>query len=265
MPRAENVLRVINRNARTIGTDELKTRLPVRRAGHDCFACSSKAHGIFNGLDPMDTAELDRLRQAAVYPGGAILFAEGDVARAIYCVCAGRVKLSSTSAEGRAVILGIAVPGDVLAIRPVSLETAHDTTAETLDLAHVCLIPRHGFLAFLEHNPGVSLALVRKLCGELGDAYRQVRGAVLKQASERLTETLLTLCETFGRPTPDGISLRIDLSQDELASLAGMSRRSLNRVLARLRREGIIESRGRSILVRDSEALRSGLAVSLAY
>ena len=209
-------------------------------------------------------AELERLRQAATYPEGATLFAEGEAARAIYCVCAGRVKLSSTSREGRAVILGIAVPGDVLAIRPLLLETAHDTTAETLDRAHVCLIPKHGFLAFLERNPGVSLALARKLCGELGDAYRQVRGAVLKQTSERLTETLFTLCETFGRPAPDGISLRIDLSQDELAALAGVSRRSLNRALARLRSEGIIESRGRSIFIRDRESLRRGLVVSLS-
>jgi len=251
--------------AGVIGVDDLRTRAPVRFPAHQCSACGVRAGGVFGGLDPTSLVELERLRHAVIHPSGTVLFEEGDSARAIYCLCSGRVKLSSSSEEGRAVILGIAVPGDVLGIGPLLLGTRHDMTAETLERVHLCMFPRVPFLSFLECDPRMGLALARRLSGELSAAYRQVRGAVLKQSSERLAEVLLALCETHGRPVPEGICVRLNLSQEELAALIGVSRRSLNRGLAKLRGDGIIESRGRSILVRNCDALRRRPAALFSY
>jgi len=248
-----------------IAVDDLRTRAPVRFPAHQCAACGVRAAGIFSGLDPATLADLERPRQAAIYPSGATLFQEGGAPSAVYCLCSGRVKLSSSSEDGRAVILGIAVPGDVLGIGPLLLGARHDMTAETLERVHLCVLPRVPFLSFLERNPRVGMALARRLSGELSAAYRQVRGAVLKQSSERLAEVLLALCETHGRPVPEGICVRLNLSQDELAAMIGVSRRSLNRGLAKLRGDGIIESRGRSILVRDAQLLRRGLVAPITY
>ena len=90
-------------------------------------------------------------------------------------------------------------------------------------------------------------------------SLEQVRAAVLKQSCERLIELLKNLCESHGEPTPGGIRLNIKLCQDELAALAGVSRRSLNRGLARLRKLGILEPRRGLLVVRDIAALHSAL------
>ena len=43
----------------------------------------------------------DRLSSKKLYPKGSVLFVEGHAARGVYVLCAGRTKLSITSAVGK--------------------------------------------------------------------------------------------------------------------------------------------------------------------
>ncbi len=230
---------------------------------HHCDSCDAKFDGIFSVLDPARLQELDELRQKTIYPAGAVVFLEGDTPCGVYCVCAGRVKLSSASPDGRAVIFGIAEPGEVLGVRSLLSGRPHDLTAETLEQTQLCFIPGNNFTRFLHSHGDVSLKLAQRLSNELYDAYRQVRGAVLKQSAERLTELLLMLCQNHGAPATEGISLTANLGQQDLAEMAGISRRSLARTLAKLKSLGIIECRRRHIIVHDYAALRNWLSAQV--
>lgn len=225
-----------------------------------CFACSSKPGSVFCDLPQAALLELDTLRQASVHPKGSTVFLEGDQPQAIYCIGAGQVKLTRSSREGRDVVLGIATAGDVLGVRPLLIGRPHDVTAETTEKTRLCLVPRHDFLGFVKRNGDVSLRLAEKLSINLGDAYQQVCGVVLKPTAERLTELLFELCQAQGQPAHDGIGFKTNMGQDELAGLVGVSRRSLNRALATLRESGLIECRRRCIIIRDPVALQSRLA-----
>ncbi|MBI4463530.1 MAG: Crp/Fnr family transcriptional regulator [Acidobacteria bacterium] len=185
---------------------------------------------------------------------------EHDEVRAAYCVCSGQVKLFCGSPDGRAAIVAIAKAGDVLGARELLLGKPHDLTAITIERTHLRSIPKEPFLDLLRRNGEFSLRLAQKISGELGEAYRKVSGAVYKSPSERLTELLLALCQSHGESTPSGINLKTNLCQEEIAELVGISRRSLSRVLAELRRRGLIECRRRSILVLNPIALFDWLA-----
>jgi CRP-like cAMP-binding protein len=258
MPREDSTWR-LNRKRPTFGVDDLSARQPLRQIVHNCEACSSRPHTIFAGLDCPRLRELDQVRYPSAYPAGATVFLEGTPPLGAYCVCSGQIKLSTISSDGREAIAGIAAPGDILGVRPALLGRPHDMTAGTTEQTLLCIIEKNDFLEFLRRNGDVSLRLTQKLSADLYQAYRQIRSATLKRSAERLTELLVALCQTHGETTPEGISLRTNLCQEELAGLAGMSRRSLNRTLARLRDQGIIECGCRSILIRDSAALRNWL------
>lgn len=225
-----------------------------------CSECSSRRGGIFSDLDHSHLLELEQLKQTSIYPAGALVFMEGEQPRAAYCICSGQVKLSTSSPDGRTVILGIATCGDILGASALLLGRPHDMTAKTIEQTQLCFFRIDNFLAFLERNGVVSLRLAQKLSMELCEACRQVCGAVFKPSTDRLVELLLAFCQTHGESTPEGINLVINLCQDELAELIGVSRRSLNRALAKLRCQGVIECRRRSIIVRDSVALFNCLA-----
>ena len=232
---------------------------PSDPAAQFCFACCSRPGGIFSGLDQPSLVELDRLRQTSTYPAGVLVYSEAERPRAAHFVCTGRLKLSSSSPDGRSVILGIAASGDVLGVRPLLLDGLHDHTAETLEESRICFVPKDSFLSFIKRNPDVSLKLSQKLSRELGQAYRQVCSVVLKPPTERLAEVLLALCRTHGQAVPEGIGLNTNMGQDEMAEMVGLSRRSLNRALGTLRGQGLIECRRRFIIVRDHEALQNCL------
>jgi CRP/FNR family transcriptional regulator len=224
-----------------------------------CAVCSTRASGIFCDLTHARLTELDEMRQSSIYPDGAVVFMESDEPRGVYCISSGRVKLSTSSADGRTMIIGIASAGDILGVRAALSGKPHDLTAETLEPTQFCFIKKSDFLSFLNQNGEVSLRLAQKLSNELYDAYRDVRGVALKQSCERLAELLLRFCQTHGEPTPDGIRLRINLSQEELAEMIGSSRRTLTRALTNLRQQGVIICRRRSIIVRDRIALENSL------
>jgi CRP/FNR family transcriptional regulator len=238
----------------------LADRQPSDSSGDCCFSCSCKKESIFGDLDATTLMELDRRRQPSIYRAGTTVFLQGDEPRAIYCVGTGQVKLSHGSADGRSVALGVAVSGDVLGVRPMLLGTAHDVTAETLEETRLCFIPKDDFLDLLARNGVVSLRLAQKLSAELDEAYRQVSGVAFKSTVQRVAELILALCQTQGKPGPEGIGLPTGMCQDELAEFLGVSRRSLSRALATLKNGGLIECRRRRIVVRDSAGLKKSLA-----
>lgn len=232
---------------------ELKQSTPAAY----CFACSSKPGSIFCDLPPARLLELDQLRRTKDYPAGATVFLEGDQPRAIYCVGAGRVRLSRSSTDGRAVVLRIAAPGDVFGVREMLLGKTHDLLAETIEKTRLCFIPRNEFLDFLKRHGAVSLRLAQRLSTEVSEAQQRLCSMVLKPPAERLAELLLALSRTHGEARPEGTGLRTRMSQEELAELIGVSRRSLCRALGSLRELGLVACHRRYIIILNEPALRN--------
>jgi CRP-like cAMP-binding protein len=79
--------------------------------------------------------------------------------------------------------------------------------------------------------------------------------------TERVAARLLDLAARFGRPVPGGTALRFTLTQDDLAGLTGSNRETVNRALARLRREGAVSGGGSDpYVVRDPARARARIA-----
>jgi CRP-like cAMP-binding protein len=240
-------------------SDETGTLLEMKAVGSPdgCFACNSKPGSIFCDLPAASLLELDQLRKHMSVPAGTTVFRQDDQPQAVYCIGSGHVKLSRNSEDGHALLLRIANAGDVLGVRSLLLGKPHDLTAEATEETRLCFISRNDFLEFLKRNGEVSLRLAEKLSTKLDDAYQQVYRAALKPPAERLAEVLLALCQTHGEPARDGIVLKTNMCQDELAELVGMSRRTLNRALGILKDQGLIECGRRYIFVRNPVALQA--------
>ena len=71
-------------------------------------------------------------------------------------MCRGTIKLTTSSSDGRLLILRIAGPGDVLGLAAALKNSRYEATAETLEDCHVKAIPRTQFLLFMEEFQAVS-------------------------------------------------------------------------------------------------------------
>ena len=98
----------------------------------DCLLCKLRQSGYFCNLPPASLQELDKVKYASAYPQGAVLFVEGQAPRGVYMICGGRVKLSTTSRDGKTLILRIAQAGEVLGLHATVSGKPYELTAEAL-------------------------------------------------------------------------------------------------------------------------------------
>src|SRR5207247_10294283 len=78
-----------------------------------CLSCPHREDRLFCNLPPSTAQRLAAITSPSSYPKGATLFVEGQVARGVFILCSGRVKLSTTSADGKTLIVRIADPREV--------------------------------------------------------------------------------------------------------------------------------------------------------
>ncbi|HET7711180.1 MAG TPA: cyclic nucleotide-binding domain-containing protein, partial [Thermoanaerobaculia bacterium] len=79
-----------------------------------CTECSLRPSRPFCNMSDDVLATLDGVKFTGIYPKGSMLFVEGEQPRGVFILCSGKAKLTTTSAEGRTLIVRIAVPGEVL-------------------------------------------------------------------------------------------------------------------------------------------------------
>lgn len=185
-----------------------------------------------------------------------VLFAEGEPARGIYILRAGRATISMSSSEGRVVILRTAQPGDVLGLNSVLQNGEYDTTLKTLEPCRTDFISRAHLIELMEKSHAGTHAVLNLLSRELNELSDRARSLLLLQtAAARMAGLLLEWCNK-GDFDSSGVA-RIDkfFTHEQLAQMICTSRETVTRLLASLSRRNIIKITPDSILIRDCMAL----------
>jgi CRP/FNR family cyclic AMP-dependent transcriptional regulator len=112
------------------------------------------------------------------------------------------------------------------------------------------------FLGSLEQRPRVLMLVVRGIMDRLRDSDRRQIEFGSQPTIGRVAGYLAEMAEQDGRPVAGGIEITT-LSQEELAGYIAASRESVARALTILRRDGLISTGRRSIVVHDLAGLRS--------
>jgi CRP/FNR family cyclic AMP-dependent transcriptional regulator len=176
----------------------------------------------------------------------AVLIREGFPADHLLIICSGSVKVTAASTDGRLLLLRVAGPGDILGLSALHKDTLYRVTAETLAPCTIKSIPRVDFVRFMETHADVSritaLAIVREYNSALLTARRL---ALSTSAAGKLASALLDwarMGDLDNSPARSNlpISFLMQLTHEELGSMAGLSRETVSRLLTRFRREGLI-------------------------
>jgi CRP/FNR family transcriptional regulator len=91
----------------------------------NCVICKLRHSGFFCDLPKQSVDDLDKIKYASAFPPGAVLFVEGQSPRGVYIICSGRVKLTTTSRDGKTLILRIAEAGEVLGLHGTVSDKPH--------------------------------------------------------------------------------------------------------------------------------------------
>jgi CRP/FNR family transcriptional regulator len=221
----------------------------------NCLLCKLRESGFFCQLGKPSLEELEKVKYASAYPQGAVLFVEGQAPRGVYVICSGRVKLSTTSRDGKTLIVRIAQAGEVLGLHATVSGKPYELTGETLQPCQLDFIRREDFLRFLQHHSDACLNAAQHLSQNCQSAYEMIRSLGLSHSvSEKLARLLLEWAHD-GDVTKDGIRIKVSLTHEEIAQLIGTSRETVTRVLSEFREKKLAQLRGSTLLILNKAAM----------
>jgi len=221
----------------------------------DCLLCKLRQSGYFCNLPPASLQELDKVKYASAYPQGAVLFVEGQAPRGVYMICGGRVKLSTTSRDGKTLILRIAQAGEVLGLHATVSGKPYELTAEALQPCQLDFIRREDFLRFLQNHADACLNAAQHLSKNCQSAYEMIRSLGLSHSVAEKLARLLLEWSTDGDVSKEGIRIKVSLTHEEIAQLIGTSRETVTRVLGEFRQKKLAQLRGSTLVILDKPAL----------
>src|SRR5262245_59342682 len=128
-----------------------------------CLTCQFREERLFCNLSPTAVQRLNEIKSTASYPKGAVLFIEGQLPRGVFILCAGKAKLSTSSSDGKTIILRIAEPGEVLGLSATISNRPYEVTVELMEPTQANFIPREDFLKFLKDHGEAALQVAEQL------------------------------------------------------------------------------------------------------
>jgi CRP/FNR family cyclic AMP-dependent transcriptional regulator len=210
---------------------------------------------LFTALDDAAAAALRASMETVRLPKGATLFSEGDEGENLYVIVEGKLKLGTSSGDGRENLLSILGPGEMFGelslfdAGPRTSTATAVTDVKLLSLSHDQVIP------WVTAHPQVALDLLERLAQRLRRTNEVVGDLVFSDVPGRVAKALLDLGERFGKATDEGLYVHHDLTQEELAQLVGASRETVNKALADFAGRNWIRLDGRAVLIIDLERL----------
>ena len=211
---------------------------------------------LLGQLDPQMMDELLTLSQVVNYAPKECIFLKGEPGDCLYAILKGRVGITTNSEYGKEIFLNILDAGEVFG--EIALLDGGNRTANAVAIGSTDLltIDRSDFLPFLERNPKLCIRLMNVLCERIRWTSEIIEDTIFLDIPHRLAKRLLTLVTQYGKPVETGIEIDIDLPQENLARMFGVSRESVNKCIRYLEEKGVVSSNRGRINVRDIEALK---------
>lgn len=222
----------------------------------DCLTCEHRQFRCFCNLTPEASRDYAKIGRLILHKTGTELFHEDDAARSVIIICTGRVKISTTSRNGKTMILKIAGPGDILGMSAVLSDVVHEATADVIELCQIKEVPKQEFLGFLGRHGIATIHAMGSLSADYLAAFEDARRIALSaSAGGRLARILLDLSRKASQGKSE-LRFIMSLTHEELGEMVGgVSRETITRLLNQFRRDGWIIIKGSSITIAKPEQL----------
>ncbi len=197
---------------------------------------------------------LARTARVEDLPRGARLITEGEPALALGVVIAGRARIHHLGADGRKIVFEVVEGGEALGAVAALASGRYPASADAATPLTVAWLDRGEVFRLLEREPSVARDLIADLASRLV-AFTRVATALSMDVPERLARFLFQRSLQVGKATPAGLLVELGMSKAELAASLGTVPETLSRAFGKLKRDGVIEVRAKSVVVLDVGAL----------
>lgn len=208
---------------------------------------------LLQGLDDDARRRLIAQSRPRRYRARDIVCHEGDPGDSLHIVVSGKLAVRVTTPLGQIVTLSLLGPGDsfgeLALLDPSSLRTA---TVVAIEEVHTLMLTGGQLGVLRRQYPQIDAYITETLAAHVRRLSAMVLEALYLPVEDRVTRRLARLAQLYA--LDDG-GAEIRLTQDDLASMAGTTRATANKVLQELAGRGLLTLRRGRISVPDRCAL----------
>lgn len=191
-----------------------------------------------------------------VYSRNDFLFMEEDSVNEIILIDNGKVKVGQYDEKGNETVIYFSGKGEILGQMALLGETRHRSFAEVMeDGTQVCKMSVQKAMQLTRDYVPFALEMNRRISGHVRKLERRIEILLFKSVRTRLMEFIKDLAKEYGRQRDNGIWISHALTQSDIATLIGTSRKSASLVLNEMEDEGMISFDRRHIFIHDPRQL----------
>jgi CRP/FNR family transcriptional regulator len=204
---------------------------------------------LFQNLKEHEIQALTEAAWRKRYSPGELVFLQGDQARIMFIIKAGRVKLVKAGGDAGEVLVDIRKAGDFLGETFLSEDSSYPLTAECTEESLLCGFTKERFERLVTENPNIGLQIIRNMSDRISWLTSRVGSSSSTHLEERLQAVVTDLAREHGVTTDEGLVIRFPLTHEELGFLVGAHRVSVTKALKSLKAAGKIRQEGKHLVL----------------
>ncbi|MDE3253300.1 MAG: Crp/Fnr family transcriptional regulator, partial [Bacteroidota bacterium] len=131
--------------------------------------------------------------------------------------------------------------------------TNYKESAEAIDETELAIIPREDFEELINHNQEVSRKFIQLLAKNISEKEKQLLGLAYNSLRKKVAEALLLIYNKYNTKADPGFS--IDITRENLATIAGTATESFIRTLSDFKSEKLVEIKDGGIVLLNVQKL----------
>jgi CRP/FNR family transcriptional regulator, cyclic AMP receptor protein len=183
------------------------------------------------------------------YPSKSTIIYAGDRGESLYYIIDGSVTVLIEDDDGKEMIVAYLNKGDFFG--EMGLFENQDSRSAWIRAKTPCEVGEISYEKFNElsqKHPEILYAIGTQLAKRLRETTRKVGDLAFLDVTGRVARTLLDLCKQPDAMThPDGMQIKI--TRQEIGRIVGCSREMVGRVLKTLEEQGLLEAKGKTMVV----------------
>ena len=215
-----------------------------------------KQVSFFADLSEEEIQALSSATKRRTFRSGEVIFHRDDPGQVLYMIKEGKVKICIISPDGQEVSLAVLGKGEYFGEFALLDGLPRSTDAVALEKVECYTLQRSDFLNAILKNPKIAILVLEALSKRLRTTDQMVEDLIFLDVYGRVAKKLLELADAHGVKTGEGVLIDVRLTQQELASMVGASRESVNKVLGYFTDKNFISTDKHRITIHNTNDLK---------
>jgi CRP/FNR family cyclic AMP-dependent transcriptional regulator len=192
-------------------------------------------------------------RTTNVYKKKQLIYSEHNRPNSLFYVQKGKVKTYKTNENGKVLVLDLYNEGEFLGHISLLEDTNYHETAVAMEETVLAIIPKEDFDSLINNNHEISRKFIQMLAKNISDKDNLLLGMAYNSLRKKVAEALMILNRKYNPSDKDNFPM--DITRENLASIAGTATESLIRTLGDFKNEKLIEINDSVITILNKKKL----------